>query len=211
MRLHQFPSKHVPRTSIIGFSIGHPHRTMTDGVPVIATLNYEHVPSAAHFDVPMLQRRPLAFCPKRQPCRVRKRGCSGGGGIMKSMHFWQTNSSLRNVSCSLCARQCNPPTRSFMPNTEIINLAFAFTFAFTFHFAFAPSAHPSSVSKSSNCCADQLGPLIAKRRDHVLIFGLAYPRKSISINWAATMYLAPAFPCLRPHPKKPRYGQSLIF
>ena len=132
MRLHQFPSKHVPRTSIIGFSIGHPHRTMTDGVPVIATLNYEHVPSAAHFGVPMLQRRPLAFCPKRQPCRVRKRGCSGGGGIIKSMHFWQTNSSLRNVSCSLCARQCNPPTRSFMPNTEIINLAFAFTFALPF-------------------------------------------------------------------------------
>jgi hypothetical protein len=36
-----------------------------------------------------------------------------------------------------------------MPNTEIINLAFAFTFALPFHFAFAPSAHPSSVSKSS--------------------------------------------------------------
>jgi hypothetical protein len=82
-----FP-QHVPRTSIIGFSIGHPHRTMTDGVPVIATLNYEHVPI---FGVPMLQRRPLVFCPKRQPCRVRKRGCSGEGGIIKSMHLWQTN------------------------------------------------------------------------------------------------------------------------
>jgi hypothetical protein len=53
-----------------------------------------------------------------------------------------------------------PPTRSFMPNTEIINLAFRLAFALVF--ALLSLAFRSFGKFAHHYCADQLRPLIAK-------------------------------------------------